>query len=368
MLRAPDERALRRELADVFEGVLPALETNVLTWIVLEYPGTRPTLLPETLRNDLAADASEIETAIHSLVERGLFADVDPEDETDGPFLEPIADGEFVDRLIEWIRENGTEARAMALEAIADDLEHRLADERVERRADVISQASSRRGTETFKRDLDWEAYTGVTELCLAAFSLETIPGFLEESLSEALENGVDVRITLLHPDLGVELERPRVGEEIEAGIRSIERLEREHAESAGTLTYRLIREREDAHFFGLLVHSRNDQECTYRVFVRELGRERGVSSILLRGRDQTTVYRLLSRYFDRAWENAHRPGLAGLIGRNWIYGLAVVPLLGLYLWATGTIDDLSFALVQAVAIPIAAELIKDVVLAAGDH
>lgn len=362
---------LRRELLSVVDDLLPETEAKVLAWTVVEYPGTRSDLLPDTLRNDLAADAATIEAALESLVEQDVFVRDDPDsaaDDRSPSFVEPVSDGRFLERLAAWIGENGTEAHVERFDAIADDLEDRLADELVERRVDVIPRASSSTGTETFKNDLDWERYSNVSEIRLSAFSLETIPGFLEESIREALENGVDVKILLLHPDLGAEIERPRVREEIERGRQSIEDLQQQCRDEPGSLSYRLVRDRANGYFYGLLVDSPNEAECTYRVFVRDLGNERGVSSILVRGTDETTMYLLLSEYFERAWENAHRPGWSGLVRRNWIYGLTVVPLLGLYLWMNGVIDDLSFALVQSVGIPIAAELIKDGVFAIGDR
>lgn len=368
-LRERNARELKRELSSVFGGLVSETEAKVLARVLVEYPGTRSDLLPDTIRNDLTASAAEIEAALESLVEQGVF--VRPDDAADDrspSFVEPVSDGGFLERLTAWIGESGTETHVERFESIIDDLERRFADELVERRVDVISRASSTEGTETFKEDLDWEKYSSVSEIRLSAFSLETIPGFLEESLSTALENGVDVRVLLLHPDLGAEIERPRVREEIERGMRSIEELQRRCADAPGSLSYRLVRQREHAYFYGLLVDSRNDAECTYRVFVRDLGNERGVSSILVRGNDETTMYLLLSKYFEQAWESAYQPGWTGVVRRNWIYGLTVVPVLGLYLWVIGAIDDLSFALVQSVAIPIAAELVKDGVFALGNR
>ncbi len=359
---------LRRSLESLVGDLLPAAEATVFAWVVAEYPETHPNVLPETIRNDVELDAERIERTLVSLVDRGLFDRIEDAENAAYPFVEPVKDDAFVERVSDWIDANGTPEHADRFERIEPRLERRLDEKRQSHRAEVINQTSSKDGRTSFEADLDWENYTRASEICVASFSLETMPDFFEPLLVSALQNGVDVRILLLHPELGASLERERAATAIREGTAFIEELRDRCADASGTLSYRLVRDREYAYFYGLLVRSEFPGECTYRVFVRDLDRERGVTASLVRGEERTTMYLLLSRYFEDAWDAAHEPGWTGVVKRNWLYGLTIVPVLGLYLWLSGVIDDISFALIQAVAIPIAAELVKDGLFALGDR
>ncbi|SIR82297.1 phospholipase D-like domain-containing protein [Natronorubrum thiooxidans] len=361
-------RALRRDLESLVDDLLPAAEATVFAWVVVEYPGMHPNMLPETIRNDVELDDTQIEHALDSLVDRGLFESLGDVPDDGRWFVEPVKDDSFVDRTHTWIEAHGTTEHVDRFTSLEARLKSALDEMRQNDRVEIVDQTASTNGHGSFEEDLDWENYARASEICVSSFSLETMPDFFEPRLISALENGVDVRILLLHPNLGVELERKRADETIRDGIATIESLQDRCANANGTLSYRLVSDRGHAYFYGLLVRSELPEECTYRVFVRDIDRERGVTAKLVRGEEQTTMYLLLRQYFEAAWENGHEPGPIGFAKRNWLYGLTIVPVFGLYLWLSGAIDDLSFALIQAVAIPIAAELVKDGLFALGNR
>lgn len=359
---------LRRSLESVVGDLLPAAEATVFAWVVAEYPETHSNMLPETIRNDVELDTDRIEQTLVSLVDRGLFERIEGAESPPHSFVEPVKDDSFVERASEWIAANGTSEHVERFSHLEPRLEGHLDDERRSHRAEVIDQTSSKNGRTSFEADLDWENYTRASEICVASFSLETMPDFFEPLVVSALENGIDVRILLLHPELGAEFERQRADATIREGMAFIESMRDRCSNAPGTLSYRLVRDREHAYFYGLIVRSEFPEECTYRAFVRDIDRERGVTASLIRGEERTTMFLLLSRYFEDAWGAAHEPGPVGVVKRNWLYGLTIVPAVGLYLWLSGAIDDLSFALIQAVAIPIAAELVKDGLFALGNR
>lgn len=362
----PDRDDLEAAIVETFEGILGHRQATVFASIVVRYPGTRGDSLPDVIDHDLNRGPEQIRADIDDLLERGLL----PTDD-DGAIVEPIKSGdEFLAHVDGWLEERDHDDERERFSTLTDDVLTRyeyFLNQRVDVRAQVIPLAASEDGSATYKKDLRNSIQGDVSEVNIAAFSLESQKELIEDVVVSGIESGIDFRFLLYHPELGSELERPRVKEPIRKGIEFLNTLQEETRQAEGEISYRLVKDREQSYFRGLVYRSENPDECTYRVFIHDPTKERGLSSIVLRGEEKTTMYQILESYFDQAWENAIEPGAMGYVKRNWKYALLAVPLLGVYLWVIGAISQLSFVLIQAIGIPIASELVRDLVLGFAD-
>jgi len=389
-----DRSRLRSRLKAVLDDRFTDDETEVIAHAAVDYPYCRVDSLPETLEHDFAQlkdeyTVDEIRDVLTTLAaETDLFS---PRDEDGGNGLgnmTEIGDDEaFVDRLERQVSgddPDGTDGEATAGEATAgeartdaatvfDDLRRyhdRYLERRVDRRAETIPIASHHRSTESFKRDLDLSSYDQPDELCIPTFSFETMPGFVVENIEQWIENGLTVKVLLFGEETGASLEYGRVKDEIRKGEEKLRSLQDRTASAPGELKYRKASGVEHTHFRGLLVRSKNEDDCTYRFFVLDDRRERGVNSVVLRGRDKTTIYRTLDDYFDRAWRAGRPPGWRGTVKANsGAIGLGVavaVFAVGVYGWVTRTIPariaEPAIAVTIAIILTIIEEKYLDIV------
>ncbi|WP_418286816.1 hypothetical protein [Halorubrum sp. DTA46] len=351
-----DRRSLRERLRSTIDDAFRPAEAEILARAAVDYPYCRVDRLPETLIHDLdrldeGYTVEEIRRILTDLdAESNLFS---PRDE-DGPNglanrVELGDDVGFIDRL---------ERRALGgragrndgpndgdPSAVFDDLRafhDSYLERRVNRRVETIPIASHHRSTESFKRDLDVGSYEHADELCVPAFSFETMPPFVRENIERWIENGLTVNVLLFGEEVGSAQESGRVKEQIRDGRRKLQSIHARTASSPGELNYRFVTESDHTHFRGLLVRSSDPDECTYRLFVLDDGRERGVNSTVLRGKDETTVYQILDDYFERAWRAARPPGWRGTVKENRSaigLGIAVATFaVATYGWVTQTV------------------------------
>ncbi|ELZ43103.1 hypothetical protein C471_01559 [Halorubrum saccharovorum DSM 1137] len=378
-----DRSELRSRLKAVLADRFGDDETEVIAHAAVDYPYCRVDSLPETLEHDFAQlrddyTADEIRDVLEALAtETDLFSlrDEDGGNGLDNR-MEIGDDAEFVDRLERHVlgdepdRTNGDEtARETRADAttVFDDLRQyhdRYLERRVDRRAETIPIASHHRSTESFKRDLDLSRYNQPNELCIPTFSFETMPDFVVESIERWIENGLTVKVLLFGEETGASLEYGRVKDEIRKGEEKLRSLQERTASAPGELKYRKASGVEHTHFRGLLVRSENDDECSYRFFVLDDRRERGVNSAILRGRDRTTIFRTLDDYFDRAWRAARPPGWRGIVKANsGAIGLGVaiaVFVVAVYGWFTRTIPARIAEPAIAVTIAIILTIIEE--------
>jgi len=378
-----DRSRLRSRLKAVLDDRFDDAETEVIAHAAVDYPYCRVDSLPETLAHDFAQLKDEYTVDEIRDVLEGLDAETDLfsiRDEDGGSGLanrtEIGDDAAFVDRLERQVlgdasdrtdgEETAGETRTDAA-TVFDDLRRyhdRYLERRVDRRAETIPIASHHRSTESFKRDLDLSRYDQPDELCIPTFSFETMPDFVVESIERWIENGLTVKVLLFGEETGASLEYGRVKDEIRKGEEKLRSLQDRTASAPGELKYRKASGVEHTHFRGLLVRSKNDDECTYRFFVLDDRRERGVNSVVLRGRDRTTIYRTLDDYFERAWRAARPPGWRGTVKANsGAIGLGVaaaVFAVAVYGWFTRTIPSRIAEPAIAVTIAISLTIIEE--------
>lgn len=341
------ETQLRRDVEKILTSRFDDETAAVLAYVCVKYPYCRPEKLPETVAHDIdrsphTLSVDEIRSQLEQVIEEtDIFAMREDTTATGlASRLEPGTDDAFVPRLRQLLGSvpDGAPEPDDVLKRLRVHHQDYL-EQRAESRVQRISIATSQHATETFKSDLDLEAYETPDELCIIAFSFETLPDFVTDSIRRWIKNGQTVKLLLYSKRVGERLESSRVRTAIQQGSTELKQLQSELAQDPGTLRYRFIVKPEHTYFRGLLVRSTSG-ESSYRLFVLDNERERGVNATILRGRGETTIYKILDEYFTDVWQSARPPGIRGFIQRNRVplgFGLAVVLfLVGIYSWVSG--------------------------------
>ncbi len=192
---------------------------------------------------------------------------------------------------------------------------------------EIIPIASSERGKETFKEDLN--NVIGFSEILLVTFSTENLPWpEMKDSIKNALKEGIIYKILLIKPELGEKLEKSKGKEEIEKGIIKIRAFKRELIRQGilrkrKNFQYRLIKKEKYADFFGLIKISKKgfEHQSLYRCFIKRNFIERGINAIILRGHyEDNSLFRIIRLYLDIVWKKSEEVGILGWIKKKKIY------------------------------------------------